>query len=89
MNEIFNYCDNRDIKIYYGCVDSMLLEKSDYEKLKHQAFISERMEKLLHIETESNEAIIKNKGVIYLNNDFHRWGGKCINSVENVRSLYL
>jgi hypothetical protein len=75
MNEFYNYCDNLNIKVYYGVVDSLLLEKSDYAKISEIGYIGRNF-KHFCIETESTEAIIKNKGCIYLNNSFYRWSGK-------------
>jgi hypothetical protein len=88
MNQFFNQCDNLDITLYYGCVDSFLIERSDYAKLQRNGYFADHL-KRFHIETETNEAIIKNKGCIYLNNSFYRWSGKNLKNCENVRKMYL
>jgi hypothetical protein len=88
MNKLYDYCDVNGIDVFFSVVDSILIKKSELPKL--QQFMGTDLGKL-HVETESNEAIIRNKGAIYLNEDWFRWSGKSLKGVatSGIRELFL
>jgi hypothetical protein len=84
MNQLFNFCDIHNIDIYWSVCDSLLIKKEELSKFEKLNILGEGLGKL-KIETETTEAIIKNKGAIYLNDNFYRWCGRSMKGVENIR----
>jgi hypothetical protein len=71
MNQLFDYCDSNDTIIVYSAVDSIMIESSKLELLKH--LIGEKIGEL-KIVTQGIPIII-NKGTYYLNASLYRCFG--------------